>query len=67
MAAAVAALRVLNAVREADVGLPITYPEFLRLGPQRLAMRLAGRRQHYLALQVPGVSGSVLTQLPWTY
>jgi vacuolar protein sorting-associated protein 16 len=52
MVAATAALRVLNALRAADVGVALTYAQYRRLGPQRLAMRLAARRQHYLALQV---------------
>lgn len=45
-------LRVLNAVRFYEVGLPITYEQFIRLTPEKLIQRLVNRQQHLLALRV---------------
>lgn len=45
-------LRVLNAVREYGVGLPMSYEQYLRLGPEKLITRLANRHQHLLAIKV---------------
>ncbi|KAF8533406.1 Vps16, N-terminal region-domain-containing protein [Trichophaea hybrida] len=45
-------LRVLNAVRFFEVGMPITYEQFIRLTPEKLIQRLVNRQQHLLALRV---------------
>lgn len=45
-------LRVLNAVRFYEVGLPISYDQFLRLTPEKLVRRLINRREYLLALRI---------------
>ncbi|RMD42720.1 hypothetical protein DV735_g2410, partial [Chaetothyriales sp. CBS 134920] len=45
-------LRVLNAVRDFKVGLPLTYEQYLRLGPERLILRLVNRREYLLAIRL---------------
>ena len=45
-------LRVLNAVRDFKVGLPLTYEQYLRLTPERLIARLINRRQYLLAIKL---------------
>ncbi|KAI9024081.1 Vps16, C-terminal region-domain-containing protein [Hyaloraphidium curvatum] len=45
-------LRVLNAVRDAAVGIPLTYPEYLRLTAELLVDRLVHRRLFFLALKI---------------
>ncbi|KAK9316336.1 Vps16, N-terminal region-domain-containing protein [Lipomyces starkeyi] len=45
-------LRVLNAVRYYDVGILITYEEFIRLTPERLIDRLISRQRYLLALRL---------------
>ena len=45
-------LRVLNAVREFQVGLPLTYEQYLRLTPERLIARLINRREYLLAIKL---------------
>ncbi|CUS14045.1 unnamed protein product [Tuber aestivum] len=45
-------LRVLNAVRFYEVGLTITYDQFIQLTPEKLIQRLVNRQQHLLALRV---------------
>ncbi|KAA8914859.1 Vps16, N-terminal region-domain-containing protein [Sphaerosporella brunnea] len=45
-------LRVLNAARFYEVGMPITYEQFIRLTPEKLIQRLVNRQQHLLALRV---------------
>lgn len=45
-------LRVLNAVRFYEVGLPITYEQFIRLTPEKLIQRLVNRQHHLLALRI---------------
>ncbi|KAJ3100662.1 hypothetical protein HDU97_002005 [Phlyctochytrium planicorne] len=42
-------LRVLNAVRSPDIGISISFPQFLQLGPDALIDRLLGRNFHNLA------------------
>lgn len=46
------ALRVLNAVRFYEVGMPLTYDQYARLTPERLVQRLVHRREYLLALKV---------------
>lgn len=45
-------LRVLNAVRFFEVGLPLTYDQYTRLTPERLIQRLLNRKEHLLALKI---------------
>jgi vacuolar protein sorting-associated protein 16 len=45
-------LRVLNAVRDFKVGLPLTYEQYLRLTPERLIARLINRREYLLAIKL---------------
>jgi len=45
-------LRVLNAVRYYEIGLPISYGQYLRLTPEKLVLRLINRREYLLALRV---------------
>ncbi|KAI9816858.1 MAG: hypothetical protein M1827_001503 [Pycnora praestabilis] len=45
-------LRVLNAVRYYEIGLPISYDQFIRLSPEKLVQRLVNRREYLLALRV---------------
>ena len=46
------AIRVLNAVRFYEVGLPLSYEQYFRLGPDRLIQRLTNRGDYVLALKV---------------
>lgn len=46
------ALRVLNAVRSFDFGLPLSYEQYIRLTPERLVQRLVNRQEYLLALKV---------------
>ncbi|KPI35492.1 uncharacterized protein AB675_10984 [Cyphellophora attinorum] len=45
-------LRVLNAVRDYKIGLPISYEQYIRLGPERLITRLINRREYLLAMKL---------------
>ncbi|TID18954.1 putative vacuolar protein sorting vps16 protein [Venturia nashicola] len=45
-------LRVLNAVRFYEVGLPLSYDQYIRLTPERLIQRLINRNEYLLALRV---------------
>ncbi|KAI5807059.1 Vps16, N-terminal region-domain-containing protein [Geopyxis carbonaria] len=45
-------LRVLNAMRFYEVGMPITYEQFVKLTPEKLIQRLVNRQQHLLALRI---------------
>jgi len=45
-------LRVLNAVRFYQVGIPISYEQFARLTPERLIERLINRQEYLLALKI---------------
>ncbi|SAM01302.1 hypothetical protein [Absidia glauca] len=46
------AIRVLNAVRFIDIGIPLTYAQYIRLTPENLVDRLIQRHQHLLALRI---------------
>jgi len=46
------ALRVLNAVRFYEVGLPLSYEQYIRLTPERLVQRLLNRQEYLLALKI---------------
>ncbi|KAH6680381.1 vacuolar protein-like protein sorting vps16 [Halenospora varia] len=45
-------LRVLNAVRFYEIGIPLSYDQFLRLTPENLVRRLINRREYLLALRI---------------
>lgn len=45
-------LRVLNAVRFYEIGIPISYEQYVRLTPERLIERLVNRNEYLLALKV---------------
>jgi vacuolar protein sorting-associated protein 16 len=45
-------LRVLNAVRFYEVGLPLSYEQYQRLTPERLLDRLTNRHEYLLALRI---------------
>ena len=47
-------LRVLNAVRYFEVGLPLSYEQYQRLSPSGLLTRLLNRHEYLLALRVAG-------------
>ncbi|PSS13096.1 hypothetical protein M430DRAFT_36246 [Amorphotheca resinae ATCC 22711] len=52
-------LRVLNAVRYYEIGLPLSYEQYLRLTPEKLVRRLVNRQEYMLALRI-----SVYLRLP---
>jgi hypothetical protein len=45
-------LRVLNAVRFYEIGLPLSYEQFIRLTPEKLVRRLINRKEYLLALRI---------------
>jgi hypothetical protein len=45
-------LRVLNAVRYPDIGIPLTYLQYKHQGPHILVQRLTHRHHHLLALRI---------------
>jgi hypothetical protein len=45
-------LRVLNAVRFYEIGLPLSYEQFVRLTPEKLVKRLVNRHEYLLALRI---------------
>lgn len=45
-------LRVLNAVRYFEIGLPLSYEQYIRLTPERLILRLTNRQEYLLALKI---------------
>ncbi|MCJ1394801.1 hypothetical protein MMC18_007681 [Xylographa bjoerkii] len=45
-------LRVLSAVRDYRIGLPLSYDQFLRLTPGNLIQRLINRQEYLLAIRV---------------
>lgn len=45
-------LRVLKAVRDYKIGLPISYEQYLRLTPARLVERLTNRYEYLLAIRI---------------
>lgn len=47
-------LRVLNAVRFYEVGIPLSYDQYQRLGPEGLIARLLNRHEYLLALRIAG-------------
>ncbi|KAI0200696.1 vacuolar protein sorting-associated protein [Astrocystis sublimbata] len=47
-------LRVLNAVRFYEIGLPLSYEQYQRLTPEGLIQRLINRHEYLLAIKVAG-------------
>lgn len=47
-------LRVLNAVRYYEIGIPLSFEEYHRLTPERLIKRLLNRHEYLLALKIAG-------------
>ncbi|PFH57008.1 hypothetical protein XA68_15649 [Ophiocordyceps unilateralis] len=47
-------LRVLNAVRAYETGIPLSYEQYHRLTPERLLRRLLQRHDYLLALKIAG-------------
>ncbi|ROT38451.1 vacuolar protein sorting-associated protein [Sodiomyces alkalinus F11] len=47
-------LRVLNAVRFYEVGLPLSFAQYQRLAPDGLLQRLLSRHEYLLALKIAG-------------
>jgi hypothetical protein len=45
-------LRVINAVRSADIGMAITYTHYWILSPTTLVDRLINRHHHFVAFKV---------------
>ncbi|KAJ3318675.1 hypothetical protein HDU76_000757 [Blyttiomyces sp. JEL0837] len=45
-------IRILNAARHYEVGMPLTFTQFLRLTPEVLIGRLVARHHHLLALRI---------------
>lgn len=45
-------LRVLNAVRDHEIGMPLSYEQYYRLTPERLIQRLLNRQDYLLALKI---------------
>ncbi|KAL8661171.1 MAG: hypothetical protein Q9202_005828 [Teloschistes flavicans] len=46
------ALRMLNAVRDYRIGLPISYDQYRRLTPEKLVRRLMDRHEYLLAIRL---------------
>ncbi|KAG2417709.1 hypothetical protein HFD88_008928 [Aspergillus terreus] len=45
-------LRVLKAVRDYQIGLPISYEQYMRLTPEKLIERLVNRHEYLLAIRI---------------
>lgn len=45
-------IRVLNAVRDYRVGLPLSYEQYLYITPEKLIQRLMNRREYLLAIRL---------------
>lgn len=46
------ALRILNAVRDYRIGLPLSYDQYRRLTPEKLIQRLINRHEYLLAIRL---------------
>lgn len=47
-------LKVLNAVRFYEIGIPLTYAQYTHTSPEHLIARLTSRNMHLLALRISG-------------
>ncbi|KAI8923450.1 Vps16, N-terminal region-domain-containing protein [Entophlyctis helioformis] len=45
-------IRVLNAVRDAQIGIPLTFAQYVACSPEGLVDRLINRREHLLARRI---------------
>jgi vacuolar protein sorting-associated protein 16 len=45
-------LRVLKAVRDFQIGMPISYEQYMRLTPEKLVKRLVNRHEYLLAIRI---------------
>ncbi|KAN0067371.1 Vps16, N-terminal region domain containing protein [Elaphomyces granulatus] len=45
-------LRVLKAVRDFQIGMPISYEQYMRLTPEKLVERLVNRHEYLLAIRI---------------
>lgn len=45
-------LRILNILRQQDIGIYLTYNQFVRIGPQQVITLLLLRQQHFLCLKI---------------
>lgn len=45
-------LRVLNAIRDYQIGIPMTFEQFKAITPRVLITRLTNRHHHYLAYSI---------------
>jgi len=45
-------LRVLNAIRDYKVGLPISFTQYQKIGSEGVIERLMNRREHFLAVKI---------------
>lgn len=45
-------LRVLKAVRDYQIGMPISYEQYIRLTPEKLVQRLVNRHEYMLAIRI---------------
>lgn len=45
-------LRVLKAIRDYRIGLPVSYEQYMRLTPEKLIERLVNRREYLLAIRI---------------
>lgn len=45
-------LRVLKAVRDYQIGLPLSYEQYLRLTPEKLIERLVNRHEYLLSIRI---------------
>ena len=51
-------LRILNAVRSPDVGIPLTYAQYCQTGLRDLVYRLINLNQHRLAAKITSMAGN---------
>jgi hypothetical protein len=52
-------LRILNAVRHPDVGIPLTYAQYCHTGLKALVERLIRTHHHRLAAQITSTQSKV--------
>lgn len=45
-------LRVLRSIRDYQIGLPVSYDQYIRLTPEKLIERLVNRHQYLLAIRI---------------
>ncbi|KAI9340769.1 Vps16, N-terminal region-domain-containing protein [Zopfochytrium polystomum] len=45
-------IRIMNAMRDHEIGIPLTFTQYLRLTPEVLVNRLVNRNHHYIAIKI---------------